>query len=145
MVKPRVFLDANIFVAATKSPQGGSRLILNLAKEKKIEIVTVRHALGEAERNIELKFGRGYLLDYYRLLIELSPTIQSIKHATIKDILALGRVVPRKDIPITLGALHSKCAFLITLDKKDLLGNKNLIGFPFKIITPGEFIQKYLI
>lgn len=44
----KVFLDANIFFAAVASRTGGSFLILELAKRRKIGIVTVLHALAEA-------------------------------------------------------------------------------------------------
>ena len=57
----KVFIDANIFFAASYSKNGGSALILELAKKKKIKIITVSYALAEAEKNIELKLGQKYL------------------------------------------------------------------------------------
>ncbi len=57
----KVFLDANIFFAAARSPKGGSGFILELAKIGKIEVITVSQALLEAERNIAKKLGTNYL------------------------------------------------------------------------------------
>ena len=48
-----VFLDANIFFAAVRSPHGGSYFVIELAKRKYLQIVTVAYALAEAERNIK--------------------------------------------------------------------------------------------
>ena len=59
---------------------------------------------------------------------------------------AFEQLLPRKDIPILLGAMLSEVKFLITLDKKDFLDNERLIKaeLSFQIITPGDFLQKYL-
>jgi len=46
----KVFLDANIFFAGARSPRGGSGFILELAKKKKLEIITVMNP-GEFLRN----------------------------------------------------------------------------------------------
>ena len=146
MILPGVFADANVFVAAAASEKGGSRLILNLASENKISLFTVRHALHEAERNIQIKLGQKYLLVYYQLLLESKPKIQSLSTATLKEIEALRQIVPIKDVPILLGAIFSDAEFLLTLDKKDFLNNEKLaeLKLPFAIVSPGEFIEKYL-
>lgn len=140
------FLDANIFVAGTKSPSGGSRLILELARARKIKIFTVQHALLEAERNIIKKFGENYLPIYHKLLIQSEPVIQPISRATLREVEFLAGFVPRKDVPILLGALSSGCGFLVTLDRKDFLSNTKLLGLslPFRIVSPGNFLEEYL-
>ena len=140
----KLFLDANVFVAATKSPQGGSRFILNLAEKGKVRVSTVRHALREAERNIEDKFGKEYLQEYYQLLFTTDLFLQPLGKIEGHMVLELEQIITKKDIPIILGAFYSGCDFLITLDRKDLLDNDKLGKFPFKIITPGDFIQYFL-
>jgi len=57
----KVFLDANVFFAAARSPKGGSGFVLEIAKKGELEIVTVSQALLEAERNIFKKLGTRYL------------------------------------------------------------------------------------
>ena len=142
----KLFVDANILVAAAKSSSGGSRLVLALGKSKKYNLVTVAHALQEAERNIALKLGAKYLPAYYNLLLESKVSIQPIFGSTLSEIVKLEKFVPRKDVPILLGVLYSESSFLITLDRKDFLKNEALhaLRLPFKILTPGDFIQKYL-
>jgi predicted nucleic acid-binding protein len=139
----KVFLDANVFVAAARSPSGGSRVVLELACKGRIQIVTVTHALIEAERNIKIKFGDRVLETHYELLLRSKPVIQSIASVTLQEIAFLERFVPRKDTPILLGALYSRSKVLLTLDRRDFLENKSLkkLRFPFVMVTPGEFIR----
>ena len=140
-----VFLDANIFFAGVRSPKGGSGFILELAKKKKLEVVTVNQALLEAEQNILKKLGLPYLNRHYQNLLETKPKIQSIKFITLNEIAKLKRVLPEKDIPILLGAILSKSRVLITLDRKHFLVNEKLksIITSFEIMNPGEFLRKY--
>ena len=133
----KVFLDANVFFAAARSPKGGSSFVLELAKKKKLEIVTVNHALLEAEQNILKKLGLPYLNRHYQNVLEIKPKIQSIKFVTLGEIAKFKKVIPKKDIPILLGAILSKSQFLVTLDRKHFLGNEKLkrIKLPFKILN----------
>lgn len=142
----KIFADANIFFAAAKSPRGGSALILELAKNKKIKIVTVNYALREAEKNIKNKLDIRFLLAHYQNVLEINPEIQSLDAITLKNIGLFADVLPIKDIPILLGALLSGAGILLTLDKKDFLENKKLgkLKLPLKIINPEIFIKKHL-
>ncbi|TSC75329.1 MAG: hypothetical protein G01um101433_903 [Parcubacteria group bacterium Gr01-1014_33] len=146
MAPLKIFLDANIFIAATASSRGGSRLILELGKGQKVKLVTVTHALVETERNVREKLGEEYLDILYHLLLESQLEVQSITSVTPEEILFWEGVLPPKDIPILLGALYSRSSFLVTLDRKDFISNKKLDTrhLPFKIVTPGDFIQHYV-
>lgn len=142
----KTFLDANIFFAGTRSPKGGSGFVLELAKKKKLEIITVAQALLEAEQNILKKLGLRYLNRHYQNLLEIKPKIQSIEFVTLKEIAKFRKILPDKDTPILLGAIFSKSQVLLTLDRKHFLGNEKLkrVKLPFKIMNPGEFLRKYL-
>ena len=139
----KVFLDANIFFAAAKSSNGGSALILKLAKKNKIKIVTVNYALLEAERNIKNKLSQRFLFLHYQNILDANPEIQSLDFVTIKDIASFQNILTLKDIPILLGALLSGAEALITLDKKDFLNNQKLrdLNLPFKISNPENFFK----
>lgn len=141
----KVFLDANIYFAGTRSPKGGSGFILELARRQKIEIITVSYVLLEAEQNIIKKLSPQYLNQHYQNLLEIKPKIQSIEFVTLKEINRLRKLIPSKDIPILLGAILSGCRFLITLDRKHFLNNEKLKGIelPFRILNPGEFLREY--
>ena len=143
----RVFSDANIFFAAANSPKGGSGFVLELAKKKKLRIITVAYALLEAERNIKAKLDNFYLNRHYQNILEIKPEIQPIKFVSLEEIAKLEKFVPLKDAPILLGAVLSKSQFLITLDRKHFLDNEALKipKLPFKILNPGEFLTKHIL
>lgn len=142
-----VFLDANVFFAAVASKTGGSYFILELAKKGLIEIITVVHALAEAERNIGKKLGDSALIRHYENLLAITPRIQSLVGVSEDEEHKLIDIVPEKDMPIVLDAFLSGAEFLITLDRKHLLGNSKLkaLRLPFVTLTPGEFIQNHIL
>jgi predicted nucleic acid-binding protein len=107
----KVFLDANIFFTAIRSPKGGSGFVLELGKAGKLEIITVNHALLEAERNIVKKLGIRYLIHHYQNLLEIKPKIQPIGFITLEEIAKFKKLLPPKDIPILFGAIVSKARF----------------------------------
>jgi len=90
----KVFLDANIFFAATRSPQGGSGFVLELAKKNKIQVVTSTYALLEAERNIKNKLSAFYILQHYQNLLEIKPKIQSIESVSLGEISLFENFLP---------------------------------------------------
>lgn len=57
------------------------------------------------------------------------------------EILKYQGITDAKDIHIIAATFKSRAEYLVTLDKKHLL---KLEGedFPFKIVTPGEFLKK---
>lgn len=142
-----VFLDANVLFAAVASKTGGSYFILELAKRRFIEIITVVHALAEAERNIGKKLGDPALVRHYENLLAIKPRIQSLVGVSEDEEHKLHDIVPEKDMPIVLGAFLSGVEFLITLDRKHLFGNSKLkaLHLPFAILTPGDFIQNHIL
>lgn len=140
-----VFLDANIFFSAVRSEMGGSYFVIELAKQNRIHVATVAHALAEAERNISRKIGAAALAHHYENIRRIAPTMQSLEQVPIVLEHLLRSSMPEKDIPILLGALLSEATILLTLDKKHLLRNPKLSMFqlPVLIMTPGDFLQKY--
>jgi len=81
----KAFLDANVFFAGARSSQGGSGFILELAKKHQIEVITIKHALLEAERNIQKKLGGKYLIRHYQNLLDIKPKIQIIGFVAEED------------------------------------------------------------
>lgn len=142
----RLFLDANIFFAAAGSPKGGSAFVLELAKRTKLQLVTVSYALIEAERNIKKKLDSEALVRHYQNLLDADLNIQGVERVSTDTIAQFEKIIIQKDIPILLGAISADVDFLVTLDKKDFLENKKLasMNLPFEILTPGEFLKRYL-
>ncbi|MBI1961655.1 MAG: PIN domain-containing protein [Parcubacteria group bacterium] len=140
-----VFLDANIFFAAARSPHGGSSFVLELAKAGSITLMTVEYALFEAERAIHKKLSIEHVWRHYQNLQQCNLIVQPIPAIEPPVAALLERIVPVKDIPILIGAIHAHVDVLVTLDRQHFLGNTLLRRFhlPFEIMNPREFLTKY--
>ena len=138
--KLTLFLDSSVLISALNSPIGASAKILNLAKEQKITLIISPYIIDETKRVIQKKLPKlkAPLIELEKenlLKISKDPNIPKVKSALkiIKD---------PKDAPILAAAIKSKATFLITLDKKDFIDDKNVAKkSKLKILTPGDFIN----
>lgn len=134
----KLFLDANIIYSASRSEKGASSAIFQLKDKFKLNLISSKLALIEAERNIVEKEGPSVLERFYNFIKVINVISIDSNKAKIFYI----KTIEEKDAPILYGARQSNADFLITLDKKhfftDTINGKSL---PFKIITPGEFIM----
>lgn len=136
----KLFLDANIFFAATYSETGASRALFKLAEKGKIKLVSSTYAIQEAKRNINFKIGEDQLPKFYALISLLSSLEKRTPSINLKT--KYQPLITKKDLPILLGAIQQKSNYLITLDRKHFktqeLAKSNL---PLKIMLPGEYLQ----
>lgn len=134
----KLFLDANVIYSAARSELGASYGIFQLRDKLKIKLVSSRLALVEAERNISEKEGSIVVERFYQL-------IKAVKIVSVDSTKAkhhYSKMIAEKDAPILFGAKQIKADFLITLDKRHFFTEKmRKAKFPFKIITPGQFIM----
>jgi len=133
----RIFLDANIIYSASRSTKGASYAVFQIAKRGKIEIVSSRLALVEAERNLYEKENQEVIERFYSLIKNIDVlSVESDKaKSRYKD------VIEEKDAPILYGAFKSGSSYLLTLDRKRFFTKKvKQTKFSFKIMTPGDFI-----
>lgn len=138
----KLFLDANIFFAATYSTTGGSRFIFELAKKQHHILVSNMYAVTEAQTNIAKKLSLDHLRIFFQLLAELHEVDKSKNYLDHKEYASL---INQKDLPVLLGAVRTHADFLITLDRKDFM-TKALADtkLPFRILTPGEYLSTAL-
>lgn len=144
-----IFLDANILFAATLSETGGSRALFVLAKKRKIILKSSVYAIREAKRNIQKKLGENQLPIFLQLLSELKEVHDSLGKISLKPQKMEAKraqeweqLIQGKDLPILHAARDMKVDVLITLDRKDFMNEKmKKFSFPFRILTPGEFIE----
>lgn len=139
----KAFLDANVWFAAARSPQGGSALVIELAKQKKIKIYTSLVALNEVEKNIRQKEPLPVLLRHYQNLTDVKPKIipinrqQAIKH--------FAKIINPKDSLILAAAIKSQAEYLVTLDRKHFMSPRlQKDRMPIKIVLPGDFLKVFL-
>ncbi len=137
---PRAFIDANVWFSAARSKTGGSFLIFQIAQAGLISICASQYVLDEAERNLLLK-SPNHLPAYYKILRNSVANIIKREAETV-DSAGLKNIISLSDIPVILGALECGADYLISLDKKHLANDQiRKISWPFKIMTPGEFLQ----
>lgn len=123
----KIFLDANIYFTAARSPSGGSSFVLEFVKKGKLKLFITTHVLKEAERNLRLKEDLRVLLRHYENLELAKPRIVKIE----------------KDALVLAGAQKAKVNYLVTLDRKHFFTKEvGLAKLPFQIVTPGQLIEK---
>ena len=109
----RIFLDANILFSAARSP-GAIRALLEALLAAGHVGVTSDYALIEARRNIEGKCGEPELAHLDALTARLTVVGSAIVTRSTKVAPGLAE----KDRPILAAAIGSRCAVLLTGDRR---------------------------
>jgi predicted nucleic acid-binding protein len=114
----RVFLDANVIIAAAKASGGESRVITRLGGYREdITLLATPYTLDEAERTLQREATYA-LAEFYALRqdmeVHLEPSIKLL--AEIKAILPRKKQLPKKDLPILAGAISAGADLLLTHD-----------------------------
>lgn len=142
MTRPRVFLDASCWVAATLSPGGGSAFILEFALKGTVRIVATGKVLREAHANIKEKFGNEALLRYLELLSGVEPDV--VGPASEDELFRWDHVTDMKDRHVLAGAAKAGADALVTLDRKHMLTDRVKDGFDIPVMDPKEFLENIL-
>lgn len=145
MVKKRVrvFLDSNVILSGLFSDTGSPRIILDIISLNLpvLEAMTGRYNIIEIERNLKKKMPSAISVfnDYLpKLKLELIPMPST---SAIKN---LSGHTADKDIPVLASAITGKADFLVTGDKRDFGKLRIKGGYPFKIVSPSEFLETIL-
>lgn len=137
----KVFLDANIYFSASRSPSGGSSAILKLVEKKHLSVYTTNQVLREAERNIRKKEPLPIRLRFYELVSKIKPKTITINKKNAEQ--RFLKIINRKDTYVLEGASRAKVEYLVTLDRKHFFTKKvKQAKLPFKILTPGELLRE---
>ena len=135
----RAFIDSSVIFSASYSGHGYSRDIILLAIRGELQLVISKLVLAETALNLE-KEG-SYLVNLLGLIVENIPF--EYVHPTKKEVLLASKYVLLKDAAIVAAAKKAKVDYLITLDKKHLLGKPNIARFiGADIVTPKEAVGR---
>ncbi len=116
----RVFLDANILIAASVQ-DGPARRFMRLAgQQRNIILLTNDYCLDEAERIVQ-RFKPEALADFRELREQIQTCADPSDKwkALVTAFLPQGVQLPRKDLPIMAGAASCFAHWLVTRDRKD--------------------------
>lgn len=134
----KVFLDSSVIIAGVHSATGASQIILELSKGGKIIASVSEIVLQEVMRNLKKKMPENVLIQFLEYLTKSN--FRKVEFEQESEILKYQGITDAKDIHIIAAAFKSKADYLVTLDKKHLLKLERK-NFPFKIVTPGEFLK----
>ena len=141
--KVRVFLDSNVILSGLFSDRGPPRIILDLLSLglSVISGVTGEFNIEEIERNLKKKMPA--VLPKYRACLDLL-NLEIIPRPSLGQIKPLRGHTAEKDLPVLASAIKAKADFLVTGDKKDFGKARQKGTYPFRIVTPSEFLQTIL-
>ncbi len=137
----KVFLDTSVIFAAVLSPEGGSRLLLQLGEIGLLELVVGPGILQELEGVVRRKApdtlaGLAAVLEAARITMSQAPGQAETEYAkTLVD--------HPPDRQVLAEALDATPDWFVTLDRKHFLENAALQALPFRIGTPGDVIEVF--
>lgn len=133
----KLFLDSSVMLAASGSPTGASRLVLEEADDNEWRLVTSLYCIEETRRNLA-KFSSEAEQAFH------AEVVPSLEVETTAYVIDRPLVFPvTKDRPVVASALALKCYVLLTLDRADF---QSLLGeqiYGMWILTPGDWIRRW--
>ena len=137
----KIFLDSNVIISGLFSDKGAPRIILDLLclNLPVLAGMTGQYNIIEIERNIKKKMPEILSL-YNEYLPKLN--LEIIPLPPLKKIRDLSGHISDKDALVLASAIIGKVDFLVTGDKKDFMIPSKKEKYPFKIVSPSEFLEK---
>jgi putative PIN family toxin of toxin-antitoxin system len=134
----RAFIDASVIYAAIISATGGARELLKRHIAEEVQLVVSSYVLTETINNLESKSPDK--AGAVQLLVDLlALEIVEIDIAIVKQVATYTEV---KDAPVVAAAIVGQCDYLLTFDRKHLLGKPQIEQISgIKIMTPGDLLQ----
>ena len=139
----KVFLDSNVIISGLFSDKGAPRIILDLLSLGLPVLVGVTGHCNiiEIKRNIKKKMPEVLSL-YNEYLPKLN--LEIIPLPSLEKIRDLSGHISDKDAPVLASAIMGEVDFLVTGDKKDFVRPRKKGKYPFKVVTPSEFLDRIL-
>ena len=128
-------------MAASRSPNGGSAVVLEVCQGRRFRGAVSEAVLLEARVNIAATFGDPELARFYQQFASLVPEMVA---APTQD--RLSQCIPlttEKDAHVLAAAIACEADWLLTLDRRHLLNERVLgAGLSLQVMTPGDFLQR---
>ena len=135
----RAFIDSSALFSACYSSTGASREFVRRATEGEHELVVSDLALEETRANLTAKAHDR--LPYLDLLLQarlpevVNPRLEMVEEAA--------RYTVAEDAPIVAAALAAKIRYLVSLDRRHLVGNDVVQqGSGLRIVLPETFLAE---
>ena len=140
----KIFLDANIIIAATGSDLGGSRYLFKIAEQNPHwQLLTSVYAIAEARANVLAKLSNRYAF----FISLITSTALTVIHPPAETIIKLAHgLVPPKDEPILAAAISCSANILCTLNKKDFHTprvRRRCRDWGIRIVLPKDLLEEW--
>lgn len=135
MIRPRIFLDADVIFAGSAAPSshGASYVILQLGEITLLECLTSVQAITEVERNLTEKLPQA--LPEFHLLAKRC--LQIVPDPEPNDLTDYFGQADPKDLSILVAAIRERCSHLLTFNLRHFTPSAGQIV----IQRPGEFLR----
>lgn len=134
----RVFIDTSVFFSACYSQTGASFEIFRLALNGVVRLVTSEYVLEETRRNLASKSPE----DLPRFWSFQESIGFEIANPTRQEVLEAAKYTELKDAPVVAAAQSARVDFLVSLDRRHLVGQACVAeqsGIP--IILPEKLLS----
>jgi len=133
----RAFIDTSVLFAASLSPTGASREIIRQAVRGKVTLVASKLVYEEAEKNLADKAPEA--LPAFRQFLDTVP-FETVR-PTKRQVLQAAQYSALKDAPIVAAAKRARADYLVSLDRRHLVGVKEVAQRSgLKIVLPSELL-----
>jgi len=135
----RAFIDASVLFAASLSPTGASREIIRQAVRGQITLVASKLVYGEVEKNLADKAPEA--LPAFHQFLDTVPF--EIVRPSKRQVLQAAQYSALKDAPIVAAAKRARVDYLVSLDRRHLVGMPEVAQRSgLKIVLPSELLEK---
>ena len=118
----RAFVDSSVLFSACLSTRGASHEIIRESLRGNVDLVISRLVLQEAKRNLAQKAPQAVLLFSQFLTAVSFEVVGPSKH----EVLQAAAYTELKDAPIVAAAKKAQVDFLVSLDRRHLVGIQTL-------------------
>ena len=135
----RAFIDASVLFAASLSPTGASREIIRQAVRGKVTLVASKLVYEEAERNLADQAPEA--LPAFHQFLGTVPF--EMVRPSKRQVLQAAQYSALKDAPIVAAAKRAQVDYLVSLDRRHLVGVPEVAQRSgLKIVLPSELLEK---
>lgn len=135
-----LFLDSSALITGIVSAKGAARVLLLLAEAGQIAVTISEQVLAETERTIARKVPQA-LSDLRQAILASQARI--VRDPSLEEISAHPDLISHPaDIAIVLAAMQTKVDFLVTLNRKHFIDDRDVARRSgLRIGTPGDVLS----
>ena len=135
----RAFIDSSVLFTACVSIRGASYAIIGQAIQGNVHLAISRLVLQETEKNLLLKAPEA--LPLFHQFINSVPF--TLVYPTKDEVLQVAAYTVLKDAPIVAAAKTAEVDYLVSLDRRHLVGVEAVSeGSGLKIVLPDELLRQ---